>query len=313
MRQTRTCGQIAELELADSHGCWSAFSDAQKDAYPNWRFLQTHGGSIQDGDLILLPGLPRQGFFSIAEVGGLYRFAPLAETKDHGHIRDVKLLTPNGINRFNQGVPAALRRTMRCQHRIWSLDPYTDEIGKLLVLAKERDLTKANSALERVEQAFAQASNDIRGALRQHLQFAVAAAEWEEPLKVALERLYPGAEVEWTAGPTEQGADLLIQIPNAFAPDCLPLIIPVQIADHTEEIGAEKLDQLRAARAHYSSRGTVIALALVTNGERFSTDFETARATLCAELGVPIFATLWRETADLMAVGFIGRSRATTV
>lgn len=85
---------------------------------------------------------------------------------------------------------------------------------------------------------------------------------WEEPIKFALEGLYPGADVRWVAGPHEKGADLLVQIRNPFGG--LRWLVAVQVRNYRGRIGADVTTPLRTAYEHYSKEGTVLALVVMT-------------------------------------------------
>ncbi len=106
----------------------------------NRRLLPTEPGSMQVGDIVVLPHLPRYGAWSVVRVIGGYRYAVSDEPNtwngapDYGHIRDVELLTDErGIDRVREGVPEELRKAMRNRQRLWSLDPVAEQVEPFLV------------------------------------------------------------------------------------------------------------------------------------------------------------------------------------
>jgi hypothetical protein len=93
---------------------------------------------MQVGDSVVFLHLPRHGVWSIARVTGGYRYEISTQgnavdgTPDYGHIRDVELLTDErGVDPAREGVSDALRRSMRLQSRMWSLDARGEEIERI--------------------------------------------------------------------------------------------------------------------------------------------------------------------------------------
>lgn len=111
----------------------------QQDAWRgNRRLLPTQPDSMQVGDVVVFLHMPRYGAWSIARVTGGYRFEissqgnNVASTPDYGHIRDVELLTNRlGVDPIGEGASDSLRRSMRPQMRMWSLDGHGDEIDRI--------------------------------------------------------------------------------------------------------------------------------------------------------------------------------------
>ena len=193
---------------------WNRLTDVQKETMPQYRILGDGDDSVQVTDIVLVPNLPTYGLFSLVEIVGDYSFSILDETRDHGHIRPVRLLTPQGVNPYSAAVHASLRATLRTPMRMWNLDGYADHIDAVLkALSEGSDLLTAIQAGERLVHAWR--SSALR-ALADQLARSFKAAEWEYPVVRALSLLYPGAEVKWTAGRSERGADAVIVIPNRF-------------------------------------------------------------------------------------------------
>lgn len=111
----------------------------QQDAWRgNRRLLPTEQDSMQTGDIVVLPHLPRYGVWSIARVTGGYRFEISSQpnavdgTPDYGHIRAVELLTGDRpIDLHRDDVSDGLRRAMRSRIRMWSLDAHDSALDEL--------------------------------------------------------------------------------------------------------------------------------------------------------------------------------------
>jgi hypothetical protein len=72
---------------------WKLMSENQNQAWPHYRMLGVGDDSIHQGDIMLLPKLPNDSMFCLAEVTGEYYFSIYPQSEDHGHILPVKLLT----------------------------------------------------------------------------------------------------------------------------------------------------------------------------------------------------------------------------
>lgn len=275
----------SEIEHA---GQWkSRLAAWQRDALPNLRMLGKGQDSIAVGDVILLPNLPDSQSFCIAEVSGAYYFEMLKLTKqqdvnslgaDYGHVLPVRLVTPNGINRHHTAVHADLRSTMRTPMRMWNVDDYGKRIEELVEqAARGKDLSSPASEAERldaaVDRSLDAAVELVRHSLLDELTTKFQGAEWERPVAEALRRLYPGSEVQRTAGSHEHGADIVVYIPNYFG-DEEPWLILIQIKNSNDEIGPEVLKQIDEASNYYGEQGEVLCAVVATTAARGSTEFE---------------------------------------
>jgi hypothetical protein len=116
----------------------------QQDAWRgNRRLLPTEPDSMRTGDIVVFLHLPEYGMWSIARVTGGYRFEISDEpnavdgTRDYGHIRPIELLSADRpIDARRADISDGLRRSMRPQSRMWSLDPHAAEIDHLVVRSK---------------------------------------------------------------------------------------------------------------------------------------------------------------------------------
>jgi len=279
------------------------------------RMLSIDDDSIKKGDIILAPNLPKQNFFCLAEVIDEYYFERLKldeETDvndlgfDYGHILPVKLLTPEGIDKFNKNVHAELRSTLRTPMRMWNLDGYSDHIEKLLSCFNQgEDLITPSTGEARLNiawnNAFAKATETLQSELTQQLNANFQAAEWEEAITSILSQLYPGANVRWTGGANEHGADIVVQIPNHFGE--IPWLIVIQVKNYAGEINEEVLTQIKEAHNYYSKDGKIILGVVLTTAEKKSSSFDKAKEKVENELSMPIKLILRQKLIKIMTEG----------
>lgn len=285
--------------------------------------LSSTDDSVQLDDWIVMPNLPEDGSFLVGQVTGDYYYEPLKLNRDadisgldqdYGHVLPVQVLTVSGINRYADEVAADLRGSLRTPMRMWSLDAYGDNLEQLVERSRRgADLSGSTSGQARLEKAWklgrAHAVSSLRERLDSELDARFQAAEWEEPIKTALEHLYPGASVRWVAGPNERGADVVLQIRNAFGGG--PWLIVVQVKDHVGEIGTSVLAQLRTAHEHYSKEGSVLALVVMTTAPGMGRDLLNESQALSAELRVPVHVVLRHEMMAMLAEGLmVGLARS---
>jgi hypothetical protein len=309
--------QFVQAEIVKGGTWWERLSETQKEVLPHLRMLSSAQDSVQLGDWILVPNLPEDGYFFIAEVTGKYYYDPLTLSatedindlhKDYGHVLPVRLLTDQGVNKYADHVHASIRSTLRTPMRMWNLDGYGEVIEQLIAEYQTgTDLSTAKSGEARLakawETALSHASETLRERLAPELDARFQAAEWEEPIKKVLANLYPGTDVQWVGGPQEYGADVIVQIPNYFGG--LPWLIVVQVKNYAGEIGSAVLTQLRAAYNCYSQRGKLLSLIVMTTAEKTSSDFLAAASLLSEELKVPVKIVLRKEMMKMISEGLI--------
>jgi len=85
-------------------------------------------GGWQNGDVILVPNVPTWGTFALSEVVGPYRFEIDPTYRDYGHIREVGLLTPEGVAKASHLVNKDIRFILRNAGRTWSINHLRDVI-----------------------------------------------------------------------------------------------------------------------------------------------------------------------------------------
>lgn len=307
--------RIIQREIDQGGKWWERLTEEQKEALPHLRMLSDAEDSIQMGDILLLPNLPQPNLFCFAEVVGQYYFEmlPLDEEtdvnelgRDYGHILSVKLITKEGIEKYNNHVHADIRSTLRTPMRMWNLDAYAQHIEALLSLHHDgEDLVTPSSGSARLniawENAMSQAKKVLCDSLAIQLDSKFQASEWEEPILTVLKRLYPGLHPRWTAGAQEQGADIIIQIPNHFGG--VPWLILIQVKNYTGEIGKAVLSQIKQAYDYYSKEGKILMGVIMTTAEKESEDFIREKENLENELNIPIKLVLRKHLIDIMSEG----------
>jgi hypothetical protein len=155
-----------------------------------------------------------------------------------------------------------------------------------------------------LELARSHAEEQFRERLGPALDASFQAAEWEEPILLVLRKLYPGAEIRWVAGPQEEGADVIVQLPNHFGG--LPWLIVVQVKNYSGEISSAVLGQLRTAHDHYSKEGKLLALVVMTTAERMAAGLVDGIHALEGELKVPATVVLRKEMMKILSNGLVG-------
>ena len=225
-------------------------------------------GMMRTGDIVLVPNLPDRSKFLLCRLGPKsYEYSIHSDTGDHGHIRHVELLTPDGVVKYSEAVSPGLHATLRTPMRLWSLESYRDDMEHLL--ASIKDYQKIGIEFG-YEQRVAQLRQDA-------LDRALQAAEmvqvgrvfegvgWEYLLGRVLGDLFQ-IRVEHTGGRNEQGADLVIRVQQPFSDD--ELLVVIQVKHHSGITGERAIDQLRTAIQTRRSQGAVAMAVLATTGNQ---------------------------------------------
>ena len=288
-------------------------STAQKEAYPQWRMLGGENG-WQVGDIVLVPHVPESGMFALVEVTGPYRFEIGSDQGDFGHIREVRLLTPHGVANTSEIVGSALRSTLRTASRTWRVWDRDAEFERIIEHANDPEVVKHSTEVQRTEKVLGKAMEAAVEALQKSftdgLNDALGKAEWENVIALALRSHFPTAEVVKTGGPTEQGADVAIELPNPFGG--APWVIVVQVKDYEGEVGPEVVSQLCTAIEKYgkeSEDGTigkhVIGAVLASTNAKSSKALEQAVTELEREKKVPVTIIYGTELMELILRGVV--------
>ena len=300
-------------------------SDPQKEALKNLVMLADPTEyRMQIGDIILVPNMPEWGHFCLVRITGEYYFdmmeLPKGDGKDIGHILPVELLTPGGVNNFNELVDARIRRSFRSQHRIWSLNGYAEHIEKILKAQSSgnMDLKSYEDSASRLTQAKAAALKNSRDHLKKSMKQALEARfkneEWEEPIAQMLERLYPEAEVQRTGGVKEHGADIVVDIPNYLGVrttnedpnhrdlnDLTFFRMIIQVKNYGGELSeSHPLEQLQQAIQYWGAEETIVSASVITTAKTVAPVVEKERKALENKFGLPV-SIITRDTLlDMM-------------
>jgi len=294
------------------------------------RMLTDEKDGIKKGDIIIIPNMPGDGMFMIVEVTGDYEYDPLqleesqrvsGFEQDYAHVLPVKILTPEGVNKYAGPVSANIRRTLRAQNRLWNIYHLKDDVENLLHAYQERrdELLKSLTTSERIYSAIDKLYQEIYDSFRdnilEELNKKIHAAEWEEAIAEALQNLYPGAEVERTGGPYEHGMDIVVRIPNYFYTEeqdtgSTPYwTIGVQVKNHQGTTSApEVLRQIEDALEYAQTalaEDKLIHLVIITTADQASEDLLEGAGVLAQRSGVPITILTKKKLAELLAKSFI--------
>jgi len=307
-----------QAEISQAGKWWERLTEEQKEVLGHLKMLSASESGIQCGDWVLLPNLPEYGpFFLVAEVTGDYYFDILTLSgntdvnglgQDYGHVLPVRLITEHGISRYAEIVDAGIRSTLKTPMRMWNVDGYRDAIERLVTAYETGgEFSAAVSGTARLqtawETALSHAAQLLQERLGSELDARFQAAEWEEPIVLVLKNLYPGADVRWVAGRQENGADVVIQIPNHFGG--LPWLIVVQVKNYTGEIGPAVLEQLNTAHRCYSTEGRILSLVIMTTADQISADLSEGCHRLEAELNIPVKVVLRKEMMKTLSNGLM--------
>lgn len=308
---------LLQAEIDKGGSWWDCVTPVQKEALPQLRMLSKSEDSIQLKDIVIIPNLPDYGLFCVAEVSGEYTYNPLKLNKendsnefsqDYGHILPVRLLTDKGVNKYAEGVASSIRSTLRTPMRMWNLDAYKEDIDKLLEYINAGVvLTTASSGEERLERAWdaalAHAAEVLQAKLSTELNTRFQAAEWEEPVKLVIGNLYPGANIRWVGGPADMGADVIVEIPNHFSGS--PWLVIIQVKNYSGVLGSSVLQQLKTAYDHYSKEGRLLMLVVMTTADEASKDYIEGAQSLENELKIPVKAILKKQMMKLLSDGLL--------
>ena len=280
----------------------------QANASRHWRMSDGPADDYMNvGDVVLVPNMPDDGFFTLVRIRGPYAFKINKELSDFGHLRTVEGLTPiTGVANEHRLVDAGLRRSLRYQGRLWRISSYSECLERIIRF--DGNLSVGTTAVGRAESIV---SDLVAGPiatmaeqLSERLPVGLQGSEWETVVRDALEPLFP-VTVRHTGGPQERGADLEIIISNPFDQD-RNWIVPVQIKDHQFLEGPEVVPKLKEAFCSRSGRGhVVIAVVLLVTDADPSRELEEEMSKLSTEYNVPFIFRGANDFMEILARGFL--------
>ena len=288
-------------------------TDDQWEASRHWRMGNGAGDDyMQVNDLVVVPNMPVDGLFTICRVTGEYDFSIALDHRDFGHIRPVQVEGPKaGVANTHPLVHAALRRSFRCQSRMWNVTLHQKCLHT--ILDSQLQPGKFSQGVEPGEQAESVVSeliteplNLMADRLGKILPGTVRGEEWERVLPPALEHLFP-VTVHHTGGPHERGADIEIVIPNPFVEN-RDWIVPVQVKDYQDEVSGDVAEQLETAFDSRNQANQVIAVVLLVTGAQASEHLREQMDKLSEKHHVPFVFCGQESFMRLLARGYLRRS-----
>ncbi len=285
----------------------------QREAGRHWRMGNGAGEDyMQVNDLVVVPNMPVDGLFTICRITGEYDFRIDRNHDDFGHIRPVQVVGPKGgVANTHELVHAALRRSFRCQSRMWNITPHRKCLNTILKAQRQpgdfsQGVEPAEQAESVVSELITEPLNLMAERIGANLPSTVRSEEWERVLQSALEPLFP-VSVHHTGGRDERGADIEIVIPNPFEEN-RDWIIPVQVKDYGGEVGGDVAEQLETAFRSRNEANQVIAVVLLVTDAEASEDLKEQMGKLSKNYHVP-FVFCGRDSfMRLLARGYLRRS-----
>ena len=297
----------------DSGKKYTELTEPEKQAWDHNRMLQTENDAIQVGDIMLIPQMPQNGKFSLAEVIGSYRYEMIEDMKinynhfldkDFGHILPVRLLTgESGIDNYHHFVGNSLRSSMKTRSR-WC---HIREAG-------QRDIEKICKSLES-GQGLPEGQNRLLSALEAWREQSkeglydtilerATDTDFEDLVATLMRNQYPAscAEVAVTAGPAERGCDVRIVLKSPDFNETKGTIpigqILIQVKQFRGIISTNRaLDQIeQAASAYNNTEAPILHLMVVTTAEAGSPEYEKKQQDLEIKLQKALNAPYLRVT-----------------
>ncbi len=212
---------------------------------------------VKKGDIILVPKVHNYSDVCILEstkdwsLDDGYKFNIDSKFGDYGHIFPVK--TIKHFNRHNRLVSGNIRSTLKNVSRFWNIDHYSKEIEALV--NTDQSLSQESGILDNINSiATGQVASEFKTKIFELFHKKFQAAEWEDVIKYAIEKLYPTFIVEKTAGKAEKhhGTDLLVKIPKISNDGYYGVVL--QIKDHTGKTdGGDGISQINRAKEYWKN------------------------------------------------------------
>ena len=222
-----------------------------------------------------------------------------------------------GIPFENEHVGQGLNRTRRNIGRLWRLNHLREELEVILTLARKGttfegrhgEKAQITKLLGEVRAVRVSMQDEMRRRVREsitqeRLSKAARAENLEGLLARVLRTSFPApASVEWTGGPNEQGADIVIRLPTPFDDD--EMVIVVQVKDHTGLTGEKGVHQLRQAIDYYGGPEKVVQAVLASAAEGFTPEALNEKRQLENEKGVKVRLINGKQLQQVIADGLL--------
>ena len=311
-------GWTDDQNLRLIHDKWdkgSPLSETQIEAGRHYRMYDGPKDEYMNiGDIVLVPNLPGDGFFTLCEIIGDYGFNRSGRHSGYGHIRPVKILVQGVPNNHNL-VSGDLRKTLRCRSRLWRIAHCSESLERIIECGSDYDFgdgtttTWTDAAESVIAHVISNSIEDMTKLLSESLPIQLQGAEWEPVIEAALRNLF-SVTVRGTGGPGEKGADIEVTISNPFEDD-QDWILPIQVKDYQHEIGSGVVHQLEQAYVSRKERGHVIAVALLVTEAEPTSDLEDELKNLSDKYSVPFLYCGKDKLMRVLSKGFIKQDEGT--
>ena len=222
---------LSKIVQANAAGKWNELDGNQQDAWYCHGFMD----KAQIGDLLFYPNVPDYGKFAVAKITGEYRFlaANQAIEDDFRSVRSCELITPTPISKSDSIVSPLLRTRLGLQGRFYRLNA-DDDIEQLL-----KQLRKAGQATSDISATFDHMLADTAEKMGKSWSHYFPRKDLSNILAKLLQD--NGYVVTYQEGPSENGADLVIQIENAFMKE--PVLIGVQVGSYEDAVAKDQVSK----------------------------------------------------------------------
>lgn len=216
---------------------------------------------VKKGDILLIPQLPTWGQVALVEAtedwNQGYKFEIDINLKDYGHIFPAKFL--KSFTRQNENVTSPLRSTLKSPSRFWNIKHYQEDVENLLSkeqdeLEKRQDFQSRLTSL--VGTTFTEEFNEqnFKDKIYAKCINQFQGEEWEYPLQIGLQELFPFYQVERVGGPEEEnhGTDILIKLPGLLTD--YQYAIAIQVKDHVGVVDQSVIEQINKADEYWKNK-----------------------------------------------------------
>ena len=175
---------------------WDRLDKDQVDASRHWRMANgSQGVYMNVDDVVLVPNMPDDGFFTLCRICGCYDYGPENDLRDFRHIRPVEVLTPDGVANEHELVSSELRKSLRCRSRLWNVTAHGACIEQILSSDRSpEDLRQGSTPVGRAQSIVSDAIVEPISVMAQRLGDSLPqklyGAEWEQAVGLALESLF---------------------------------------------------------------------------------------------------------------------------
>ena len=247
---------------------------------------------IQKGDFVAIKNIPSRDEFALAQITGEYDFQIDSSIGDYGHFLPVEIVTT--YHKHSKIVPSPLINALnREQNPIRITYKHHQIVRDLVSMKTTREERKQP---EQFKEKIANWRVSLFPHLRDALRANLSPKETERLILEMLRR--DGMDVLWSAGPVEQGADLLCDVQLGYG---LTSKIAIQVKMHwDEDCDTTGIDQLEQAFSVHGVQAALLVSMADELGENVKSRIKQARKThnIRAIYGEELYAKLLELIAD---------------